>query len=221
MADTVKTRGYRSPVREEQARRTRAAVLEAARRLFTEQGYAATTMSGVAAAAGVALDTVYGAVGTKPVLFRLLLETAISGTDAAVPAEERDYVQRIRQEPRARQKLAVYAAAVAAIGERLGPLHLVLREAAGHSPELAEIRRAIDDRRAAGMRALAQDLVDTGELREDLEPGEVADVLWSMNAPEFRHLLVSARGWSQERFERWLAGTWCLLFLADGEQPRG
>ena len=56
-------------------------------------------MRAVAASAGVALDTVYAAAGPKPVLFRLLLETAISGTDRAVPALERDYVRAMQAEP--------------------------------------------------------------------------------------------------------------------------
>src|SRR3954470_19884269 len=73
MSETVKPRTYRSSVREEQARRTRLAILDAARLLFTEQGYAATTIAQIAAGAGVAVDTVYAAVGTKPVLARLLL----------------------------------------------------------------------------------------------------------------------------------------------------
>ncbi|HEV2920937.1 MAG TPA: TetR/AcrR family transcriptional regulator, partial [Actinomycetota bacterium] len=49
--------------RQEQARRTRRAILDAAGHLFVERGYAATTMTAIAQAAGVALDTVYAAVG--------------------------------------------------------------------------------------------------------------------------------------------------------------
>ena len=40
-------------------------------------------VSRYAGRAGVALDTVYGSVGRKPELARLLIETAISGTDQA------------------------------------------------------------------------------------------------------------------------------------------
>ena len=91
MTDHVKARPYHAPRRQAQARRTRRAILDAAAsQLFVERGYAATTMSAVAEAAGVALDTVYAAVGPKPVLFRLLVETAISGTEEPVPALERD-----------------------------------------------------------------------------------------------------------------------------------
>lgn len=215
MAGNVKGRDYRSPLREEQARQTRLSILRSARRLFTAQGYAATTVAQIAAEAGVALDTVYAAVGAKPVLFRLLLETAISGTDEAVPAEERDYVRRVKAAVHARQKIETYAAAVRAISERMAPLHLVLRDAAAQAPELAAVRDEISQRRAQNMRLLAQDLIATGDVRPDLTVSEIADVIWTMNSAEFYSLLVRERGWPPARFERWLADTWSRLFLRE------
>jgi AcrR family transcriptional regulator len=59
-------------------------------------GYAVTTVADIARRARVAVDTVYAAVGRKPALLREVLETAISGSDEAVPAEQRDYVARVR-----------------------------------------------------------------------------------------------------------------------------
>ena len=215
MPDSVKSRTYRSPLRHEQARQTRSGILAAARRLFTKQGYAATTVAQIAADAGVAVDTVYAAVGAKSVIFRLLLETALSGTDEAVPAEERDYVRRMKAQTRARDKLDTYAAAVRAIAERVGPLHLVLRDAAAQAPELARMRDEIASRRAKNMRLLAQDLLDTGDLRAELDVEEIADVVWSMNSAEFYYLLVHERGWAPAKFQRWLTDTWCRLFLAE------
>lgn len=214
MSDPVKPRPYRSPVREEQARRTRQAILAAARELFGEQGYAATTIAQIAAAAGVAVDTVYASVGTKPVLMRLLMETAISGTDQAVPAEQRDYVQQIRAAATAEGKIRLYAAAVTKVNTRLAPLHLVLRGAAATAPELSTIRDEISERRAANMRLFAQDLAATGQLRPGLALDEVADVVWSMNSAEYFTLLVRERGWDPDRFAAWLADAWCRLFLA-------
>jgi len=214
MPDSVKSRRYRSPLRDEQARQTRSGILAAARRLFVKQGYAATTVAQIAAEAGVAVDTVYAAVGAKSVIFRLLLETALSGTDEVIPAAERDYVRRMRTQTRAREKLETYAAAVRAIAERLGPLHLVLRDAAAQAPELAVIRDEISSRRAENMRMLAQDLIATGDLRPELDAEEIADVVWSMNSAEFYYLLVHERGWAPARFELWLTDTWSRLFLA-------
>src|SRR5881628_145973 len=84
-------RHYHSPRRAEQAAATRGAVLDAAREAFVSNGYAATTVADIARRARVAVDTVYATVGRKPALLREVLEAAISGTDDAVPAADRDY----------------------------------------------------------------------------------------------------------------------------------
>jgi AcrR family transcriptional regulator len=213
MSQPVKPRSYHAPRRQEQARRTRRAILEAAGRLFVARGYAATTMTAVAEAAGVALDTVYAAVGAKPVLFRLLVETAISGTDEAVPALERDYVRAIRAEPDPARKLALYAQAVGRIQQRLAPLFRVLQQAAAADAELGALWQEISERRAANMGLLAGELASTGGLRPGLPVEEAADVLWSMNSPELYLLLVDQRGWPPDRYQRWLADAWQRLLL--------
>jgi AcrR family transcriptional regulator len=214
MADDVKSRRrYTSALRAEQAAATRRAVLEAARELFTAQGYTATGITAIAARAGVAVDTLYAAVGRKPALLRRLVETSLSGIDEVVPAEERGYVRRIRNVSSAREKIGIYAAAVAAIGVRLAPIHRALAEAALTDPDCAALRAEIRERRAANMRLFAADLRATGELRPDLTDDEVADIVWSMNAAEYWALLVGERGWSPERFGAWLADAWTRLLL--------
>jgi hypothetical protein len=58
----------------------------------------------------------------KPTLFRLLIETAISGAEAPIPAGERDYVAAIRAEAESVRKLELYAQAMRAMHGRLGAL---------------------------------------------------------------------------------------------------
>jgi AcrR family transcriptional regulator len=217
MPDDVKSpRRYISAVRAEQAAATRHAVLSAARDLFAEHGYAATSISAIAARAGVAVDTVYAAAGRKPALLRELVETSLSGTDQPVPPLQRDYVMRVRAAGPAREKLAIYAAGVAAIGVRMAPIHRALAEAAVSDRDCAALRAEIDARRANNMRLLAAELRATGEVRADLTDDEVADIVWSMNAAEYRALLVGQRGWSAERFGTWLADAWVRLLLEPG-----
>ena len=213
MIRAAKRRAYNSASRQAAAVATRDAILEAARRLFLSRGYAGTTMPAIAAAAGVALDTVYAAVGKKPKLFRLLVEVAISGRADAVPAEERDYVRAVRAEPDARLKLKIYSAAIGAIQPRLAPLFRVLQSAASMEPELEALWREVSDRRAANMRLFVEDLASTGRLRENLTFGVAADIIWSMNSPEFYLLLVEQRGWSTQGFESWLEDAWIRLLL--------
>jgi AcrR family transcriptional regulator len=204
-------RRYDTSRRREAAERTRSAILDAARQLFTERGYTATAMTAIAERAGVALDTVYAAVGRKPELARLLIETAISGTTAAVPAEERDYVRAIQAAPDAGTKITIYAAAIRVIAARMAPLLAMLQQAAPAEPQLAALWREITERRHANMRRFAADLAAATTLRVDLD--EAADIIWATNAPELYQLLVSQRGWTPERYERFLADTWQRLLL--------
>ena len=88
-------RRYDSSSRAENAAATRHSILESARELFVLQGYGRTTVAQIAAHASVAVDTIYATVGRKPALMRELVETSISGRDHAVPARQREYVQRI------------------------------------------------------------------------------------------------------------------------------
>ena len=208
-----KPRPYDTSHRRETAAETRSAVVAAASKLFTDRGYAATTMAAIASAAGVALDTVYASVGPKPVLFRHLIETAISGGDQPAGAEDRAYVQLIRSEPDPGRKLDLYAHAIREIQERLAPLFGVLQHAAATDPQLDALWREIGVRRAGNMRLLAAELAATGGLRQDLSVDDAADIIWATNSSEFFLLLVRDRGWDADRFEQWLARTWKELLL--------
>jgi AcrR family transcriptional regulator len=212
MPGPVKRR-YDATGRRQAAARTRAAILDAARELFSERGYAATPMTAIADRAGVALDTVYASVGRKPELARLLIETAISGADEAIPAEERDYVQAIRGAPDAGAKIASYAKAVATMAPRLALVLGIIQQAAQAEPELARLWNQIAERRAANMRLFVADLASVHPLRLDRD--EAADIVWATNAAELYQLLVSQRGWSPDRYERFLADTWARLLLAE------
>lgn len=214
MSQSSAKRPYRATARASKAAATRRAVLDAARELFVSRGYSATSMADVAARAGVNVDTLYATVGRKPTILRALIEGAISGGDEAIPAEQRDYVRRIRETGGARAKLAVYAGEIGAIQQRLAPLFLCLSEAARRDPESDALWREISERRARNMRDFAADLRGTGELRADLSNDQVADIVWSMNGAEFYTLLVYQRGWPTEQFVSWLSDAWSRLLLS-------
>jgi AcrR family transcriptional regulator len=209
----ARKRKYDSALRAQHAEATRQAIIDSARRIFLEKGYAATTMPEIARAAGTALDTVYATVGKKPALFRLLIEMAISGADGVVPAEQRDYVRAIRAEPDSTRKIHIYADAMRAIQPRLAPLVRVLQGAAPLDPELKELWQSITQRRADNMRLFVQDLAATGHLRSGLSESKAADLVWSMNSPEFYSLLVEQRRWPVEEYAVWLRDAWIRLLL--------
>jgi AcrR family transcriptional regulator len=206
-------RRYHSPRRAEQAALTRVAVLAAARELFVHKGYAATTVADIAREARVAVDTVYAAVGRKPALLREVLETAKSGSDQAVPATQREYVEKVRAAGTASGKITAYVEGLVGVQGRLAPVFLALRDAAATDTDSAALWSEITERRARNMRDFAADLRSTGELRPDLSDDEVADIVWSMNGSEYWVLMVGDRGWSPQRFGEFLVDAWTRLLL--------
>lgn len=213
MAETVKTRTYRSTVRAEKARQTRLAVLAAARDLFTENGYEGTSVAEVAAAAGVSVDTVYASVGRKPELAVAVVDMVLGSSDEPVPALERDYVQAVRAAATARDKVAIYARALRTLVPRTAPLLEALRHAGEADEASARAYAAVMDRRAANMLLFARDLRVTGELREDLSDRDVADIVWSTNSPDY-WLAMRSRGWSARRYAQLLEDLWCRVLLS-------
>ena len=209
----VKGRVYDNAARQTQSAETRQRVLNAAHQMIVKRGYRKTTVADIALEAGVHIDTVYALVGRKPVLLRELIEQAVSGTDRAVTPEERNYVKAILAEPDPARKLAIYARAVRHIQARMAPLFLALRDASATEPEAGVVWREISDRRAKNMRDLVRNLKAADALRDDLSIDEAADTIWATNSSELYVLLTVERGWSADRYERWLADTWCRLLL--------
>jgi AcrR family transcriptional regulator len=211
-------RRYDAPHRRVAAAQTRGAIVDAARRLFLERGYAATTMAAIAELARVSHETVYATFGPKPALFRHLVEIALSGTEEPVPALERDIVRQVRAEPDPSRILDLFARTVRLLQERVAPLFAVLSEGAQTDPDLKTLADELSARRVGHMRVFAADLAAKGGLREGISVEMAADVIWVMNSPEFFLLCVRDRGWTPEFFESWLADAWKRLLLpANGQ----
>src|SRR3954471_1550615 len=140
MPEPVKgTRRYHSPRRREQAEATRAAILEAAERLFAQQGYAPTAMSAIAAEARVALKTVYVAFETKSGLLRALWHLRLRGDEADVSVMERSAYRELLDEPDPERQLRLNAGRACAVKRRIGALLAVIRDAAPADPEIAAL----------------------------------------------------------------------------------
>lgn len=220
MESVKRSRSYDASRRRAAAERTRLTILAAARELFAEGGYGATSVQAVADRAQVALDTVYATVGRKPQLLLAVHDMVLAEGPAPVPAEERDYVRAVRDAPTAAAKLRTYAAAMARLLPDTVPIMVALREAGATDASCAEQYRRISERRAANMRLLAADLRHTGELREDLTDDLVADLIWSLNSPEW-FTLITSRGRSSVEYGELLADLLCrtLLTCEDARPP--
>lgn len=202
-------RRYDSTRRLAQAAQTRLDILSAARELFPGRGYAATTINEVATAAGVAVETIYRAFGSKAALFKEVVEAAVAGgaERAAIPPEQRPAVRKMAEEPDPRRLLELHAATQPGIHARSGPYNRVLREAASADPDLADVWRQLEAQRLAGMRRIARRLQDLRGLRPGLSVEEAGDILWTVNSYAVYELLVVQRDWSPEQYRDWIVAT--------------
>ena len=205
MAEGVKTRRYDSPIRREQARQTRAAVVQAAHRRFLAHGYAATTLAAVAKDAGVSVDTVYAVFGSKRGLLAAVMDVNVGGDDAPVAVLERELPQRMRAERDQRTQLAMFATGMAGELERMRPLDDVLRSAAAADPDVAAARHEQNDvQRHRAMTTVVGWVAARGPLRDGLDVATAADLIWTLTSPEVHHMLLETRGWSRSQYEVWL-----------------
>lgn len=218
MRDRAARRRYDSPRRRAQARATHQAVLEAARELFIERGFVATTIDAIAARASVAPETVYGTFGNKRTVLSELVDIAIAGGAQQPPILDQAWVTELRDEPDARRRVAILARNGRAILERRAAIDAVVSGAAAADPDIAKLAAHGRKERYLGQRRLLQVVVGGASLRAGVDPGTAADVLYAIGSPETYRLLVVDRGWSGARFERWYGETLARLLL---EPPSG
>jgi AcrR family transcriptional regulator len=206
-------RPYSSSLRQEQARQTRARILDSAQRLFAERGYAASTMDAVAAAAGVAVDTVYAGFGTKRGLLSALMDVRLGGDDEPIALLDRSGPQAVRSEPNQRRQLEAFAKDISSIIERARPVDDIMRGAAAVDPEIAALRSRLQDQRFQNLLKFVSCVTANGPLRGGMDEEAAAGIVWTLTSPETHRLLRVDRGWTMERYTEWLAATLTLTLL--------
>ncbi|MFC7360760.1 TetR/AcrR family transcriptional regulator [Nocardioides astragali] len=196
-------RSYSSARRDAQARETRRSILGAALTLFVANGYAATTIETIADEAGVAVQTVYAAFGSKRELMRQLIEATITGDDDPTPVTERAESRAVADEPDPHRRAQLDAALSRTIVQRVAPIARVAEEAAASDPALAATMETVRAARRHEMRGSATLLAGPEGL--GLEPEEAAATLYVLYSPQVADMLMRDYGWSPQRYETWLA----------------
>jgi AcrR family transcriptional regulator len=196
------SRRYDASARRAQARRRRAAIVEAARRKFLDEGYAATTVAAIAADASVSVETIYKAFGGKPGLVRAIRDEALEGTGPRRAEDRSDELQATEREPR--KIIQGWGVLTAEVAPRVAPILLLVRDAAS-DPEMARLQAELDEQRLARMTHNAQTLATAGHLRNDLTVKQAAELMWTYTSPELYELLVHKRSWPPQRFGAFVA----------------
>lgn len=215
MAEPVKPsrRTYRSAVRDEGARRTRGAIVDAATDLFVARGYASTSLADIAAEAGVARPTVFAAFGSKSAILRQVLDEALAGDDEPVPVASRPWFRPVWEASSPEVVLVAYARVCATIGARAARLFEVVRRAADDTPDVADLWSSMLANRRAGAQMVVDHARSRGPLRADLDGDRAVDVLWLLNDPALYASLVLVCGWPEEEFTDWLGQTMTSVLL--------
>jgi AcrR family transcriptional regulator len=197
-AEVAPRRRYRSPLRDQQAQQTRAALLAAATRLFTTRGWAATGMRDIAREAGVATETLYAHFSSKARLLQRVIDIAVVGDEAAVRLADRPEFAALGQGSRS-ERIAAAARLVTGVNVRTAGFAKVLRQAAPTDDAMAESLEATRERQR-------RDVAAGVELVIGRRPTAVErDGVWALLSPEVYLLLVEASGWSPEQYEAWVA----------------
>ena len=189
---------YHSPRREDAAAATRAAILQHARELFLERGYAAATVPEIAKAARVATQTVYASTGGKAAMFAELLKPAINdplAAEAMTAALSTDDPQRV---------LALCAAGARHGQERYWDIVYGLMR---RPPEDALAQQAISnvaDKCLQALTGIAQHLAELGALKPSVSLAQAVDTLWFYFGQNAWCSLIGERGWTFYQAEEWL-----------------
>lgn len=182
-------------------------MVEAARTLFLERGYGATTIDAISDLADVPAATVYRLFSSKHGILKALLDASIVGDDEDVPMEDRPQVRDLLAERDPREQLVGFVAITAQVNARVAPLYRVLVSAAGTDPDAAALLDTLTAQRQQGQLLVVRTLARTGALRPGVRERDAADIIHALLSPELYRLLVIDRGWMPERYQPWLAQT--------------
>ena len=191
-------RGYQSQVRAKHAEDTRRSIVEAAAALFAERGYARTSVAAVAAAAGVAVNTVYTSVGGKSALIMAMSEDG--ATDPVAVETERG----IAESENPREILRILADGTGQVRRRRQQTIAILLDNRTADPDVAAAAdlatRVVRDR----LRTVATRLLAVGGLRAGLTRKQVEQTLWFYFGFDAWRT-VRDFGWSWKDSADWLA----------------
>ena len=151
MAD-VKRRPYRTSIRRGDAP---ALICEAAHRLFSSKGYLATSITDIAAEAGVARPTVFSAVGPKATILRLVVDRALAGDDAPVPIAQRPWWREAIEERDPVRSIELAARNMCLINQRSAAVLRALETAASVDAEASEVWDRFQRQRRDGLNEFA------------------------------------------------------------------
>ena len=194
-------------VTQARTRLARRAVVDAARTLFLERGYGATTIEAISELSEVPPATVYRLFFSKRGILKALLDVSIVGDDEAVAMADRAPVRSLLADSDPANQLAGFVGMAAQINSRTAAVYRILVSAAASDTDAAGLLHELTRQRQEGQGRIARSLARARALRPKLRERDAGDIIHALLSPEVYGLLVVDRGWSTERYEAWLTQT--------------
>jgi AcrR family transcriptional regulator len=192
---------------------TKARVLEAAARLFVEQGYTRTTIGEIAREAGVAVQSVYNAAEGKADLLHMVVDRAVAGDDRPVLMQQRQIGVALAAETDPDRQVRMIADAICEVQERSRPVQIAYREAAAVDATIAASVAAAHLRRLETFTAFVR-MLPRKRLRYSAT--RTAETMWAIGSTEVFLLMRNTLGWDPTRFRKWLGQTLVDQLLISG-----
>ena len=193
--------------RRDRARATRLRIARAAYALFCERGYAGTTMSDVATAAGVAVQTVYFTFHTKSELLSRTYDLAVMGESDPLPPERQAWYLEMTAEADVARALRHMVEGIGTILIRATPLDTVVRASAASDPDTAAVRAVHERWRAEGYRSILDILHAKFALRHGVTPERATQLLLFYLGMDAYRVLVHDFGWTHDEWIGWTVAT--------------
>src|SRR5262249_46071542 len=170
---------YDNARRQAQVRATRQQIIEAAKALFIEHGYPATTLEATAATADTSLPTLYRLFSSKRALLKAVLDVSFGGDDQPVAFGDRPDVHA----PRTAPDPVALGRAFARIGrdfmKRSSAIMHVLATAAQVDSDAAQLMDQIRQQRRTGQSRIVAALSARDALDPELEFSEAVDITYA------------------------------------------
>jgi AcrR family transcriptional regulator len=190
------------------AEETQRVIVEAASRLFLEHGYHASSIGRIASEAGVAVQTIYNAVGSKRDLLSRVLDFAAAGERAPVPVPQfmREQAES-DPDPDPRRIIAQLVEFWRSALPRTAPVFRIIREAAAADPEIAALERGRSAQRLRNYQQAARLLADRKALRPKMTIDDAAAAIFAIGHPESYRALVFDGDWDDDDWSNWVQAT--------------
>ena len=201
--------------RQRQAVATRVQIGDAARELFARDGYVATTIAAISAAADIPAPTIYSAMGSKA----KILQDIASRSSSMADIDER--IRVAREDPDPAHGLRLAARIQRLQYEDMYDVIDAYQQAARSDPDMLQALQWVLNRRHDAFRQ------HVAAIRTHLSPEVTAeralDLYLALVLPEIYRTLVLERGWAPEQYEDWLTQQLVAQLLgkcADGPPAR-